>query len=165
MKSSKKVVYPGSFNPITNGHINIVERGLKLFDEMIVAIGTSIDKDPDEYLKDRINLCKESLAQFGDRISVVGFTGLLVDFVRDQGTPFILRGLRTLSDYDYEFQMLVMNRQIEPSVEYVLLPTSHEWSHLSSTRVREIAALGGDVSAFVPECVSDYYRKQYSISN
>lgn len=165
MKSPKKVVYPGSFNPITNGHINIVERGLKLFDAMIVAIGTSIDKDPDEYLKDRISLCKESLAHFGDRISVVGFSGLLVDFVRTQDTPFILRGLRTLTDYDYEFQMLAMNREIEPSVEYVLLPTSIEWSHLSSTRVREIAALGGDVSAFVPKCVSDYYQRLHANTN
>ena len=154
----KRVVYPGSFNPITNGHVNIVERGLELFDEMIVAIGTSIDKDPDTYLRDRIDLCTESLASFGERVKVVGFNGLLVDFVRTQNTRFILRGLRTLTDYDYEFQMLVMNRQIDPSIEYVLLPTSHRWSHLSSTRVREIAALGGDVSPFVPECVSTYYK-------
>ena len=157
----KKVIYPGSFNPITNGHINIVERGLKVFDEMVVAIGTSIDKDPNEYLKDRIRLCEQSLIEFGDRVRVVGFKGLLVDFVREQGTVFVLRGLRTLTDYDYEFQMLVMNRQIQPSIEYVLLPTSHEWSHLSSTRVREIAALGGDVSPFVPACVSEYYQELY----
>ena len=132
---------------------------------MVVAIGTSIDKDPDEYLRDRIRLCRESLKRFGNRVTVVGFNGLLVDFVRQQNTPFILRGLRTLTDYDYEFQMLVMNKQIDPTVEYVLLPTSHKWSHLSSTRVREIAALGGDVSPFVPECVSEYYRALYAKPN
>ena len=153
------VVYPGSFNPITLGHANIVERGLKLFDHVVVAIGTSIDKNPETHLRDRIDLCRLALADFGDQVSVQGFNTLLVDFVRSQNTPFILRGLRTVTDYDYEFQMLEMNRALDPNIEYVLLPTSNEWSHVSSTRVREIASLGGDVSPFVAPCVADYYRK------
>ena len=157
-----KVVYPGSFNPITHGHANIVDRGLHLFDHVIVAIGTSADKDPATYLRDRIDLCGAALAEYGDRVSVLGFNCLLVDFVRAQNTRFILRGLRTLTDYDYEFQMLEMNRVLDPSVEYVLLPTSNEWSHVSSSRVREIASLGGDVSAFVHPAVVEYYRNEYS---
>lgn len=157
-----KVVYPGSFNPITHGHANIVERGLSLFDHVVVAIGTSVDKDPETYLRDRIELCQAALAEYGERVSVHGFNGLLVDFVRSQDTHFILRGLRTVTDYDYEFQMLEMNRVLDPKVEYVLLPTSNEWSHVSSTRVREIASLGGDVSAFVHPAVAEYYRKLHT---
>lgn len=154
-----KVVYPGSFNPITFGHANIVERGLKLFDHVVVAIGTSADKDPDIALRERIDLCRAALADFGDRVSVEGFNTLLVEFVRAHETNFVLRGLRTVTDYDYEFQMLEMNQALDPSIEYVLLPTSNEWSHVSSTRVREIASYGGDVSAFVAPCVVDFYRK------
>ena len=154
-----KVVYPGSFNPITFGHANIVERGLKLFDHVVVAIGTSADKDPDIALRERIDLCRAALADFGDRVSVEGFNTLLVEFVRAHKTNFVLRGLRTVTDYDYEFQMLEMNQALDPSIEYVLLPTSNEWSHVSSTRVREIASYGGDVSAFVAPCVVEHYRK------
>lgn len=156
------VVYPGSFNPITFGHANIVERGLKLFDHVVVAIGTSADKDPDIELHDRIELCREALKEFGSHVSVEGFNTLLVEFVRQHDTKFVLRGLRTVTDYDYEFQMLEMNQALDPSIEYVLLPTSNEWSHVSSTRVREIASYGGDVSAFVAPCVVKYYQKLYS---
>ena len=152
------VVYPGSFNPITFGHTNIVERGLKLFDHVVVAIGTSADKDPEIDLRARIDLCRAALADFGDRVSVAGFNTLLVEFVRAQGTNFVLRGLRTVTDYDYEFQMLEMNQALDPSIEYVLLPTSNEWSHVSSTRVREIASFGGDISTFVAPCVVEYYK-------
>ena len=153
------VVYPGSFNPFTHGHANLVERALNLFDKVIVGIGTSVDKDPDEYLGERIDLCRTALEEFGDRVVVKGFNGLLVEFVRANNTRFILRGLRTLTDYDYEFQMLEMNQALDPSIEYVLLPTSNEWSHVSSTRVREIASYGGDISAFVAPCVVRYYQR------
>lgn len=150
------VVYPGSFNPITYGHSNLVERALHLFDHVIVAIGTSVDKDPDTALAPRIDLCQQALESFGSRVSVEGFNGLLVNFVRSKNTRFILRGLRTLTDYDYEFQMLEMNRHLDPEIEYVLLPTSPEWSFLSSTRVREIASLGGDISSFVHPAVAAF---------
>lgn len=153
-----KVVYPGSFNPITFGHANIVERGLQIFDHVVVAIGTSADKNPDIELKERIDLCRAALADFGDRVSVEGFNTLLVEFVRAHDTKFVLRGLRTVMDYDYEFQMLEMNQAMDPTIEYVLLPTASKWSHVSSTRVREIASYDGDISAFVAPCVVDYYH-------
>ena len=153
------VVYPGSFNPITLGHTNIVERALALFDKIVVAIGNSADKTTEPLVEERLDLCRQSLAAFGDQVSVQSFDGLLVDFVREQNTNFILRGLRTLTDYDYEFQMLEMNRHIDPDIEYVLLPTASRWSFLSSTRVREIAALGGDVAAFVHPAVAEYLRR------
>ena len=154
------VVYPGSFNPITHGHTNIVERALNLFDHVVVAIGTSVDKDPATYLADRMELCRKALAHLDDQVSVEGFNGLLVDYVRSKNTRFVLRGLRTLTDYDYEFQMLSMNQSLDHDIEYVLLPTAHKWSFLSSSRVREIAALGGDISNFVHPAIVDYYREQ-----
>ena len=154
------VVYPGSFNPITHGHTNIVERALNLFDHVVVAIGTSVDKDPATYLADRMELCRKALAHLDDQVSVEGFNGLLVDYVRSKNTRFVLRGLRTLTDYDYEFQMLSMNQSLDQDIEYVLLPTAHKWSFLSSSRVREIAALGGDISNFVHPAIVDHYREQ-----
>ena len=143
------VVYPGSFNPITNGHTDLVNRALNLFDHVILAIGTSAQKDPKVVLKDRIDLCKQVLADHGDRVSVEGFNTLLVDYVRSRNTCFILRGLRTVTDFDYEFQMAEMNQSLDPGIEYVFLPTSKDCSFISSTLVREIASLGGNISQFV----------------
>ena len=143
------VVYPGSFNPITNGHTDLVERALHLFDHVILAIGTSAQKDPKVALADRIELCEDVAKQYGDRVSVEGFNTLLVDFVSSKGARFILRGLRTVTDFDYEFQMAEMNRSLSPQIEYVFLPTSKDCSFISSTLVREISAMGGDISQFV----------------
>lgn len=151
------VVYPGSFNPITIGHMDLVERALNLFDHVIVAIGTSAQKDPSVDLKDRIELCREVLADFGERVSVDGFNTLLVDYVRSKNSHYILRGLRTVTDFDYEFQMAEMNQSLDPSIEYVFLPTSKDCSFISSTLVREIAALGGDISQFVHPAVVRAY--------
>ncbi|MEM9741176.1 MAG: pantetheine-phosphate adenylyltransferase [Pseudomonadota bacterium] len=153
------VVYPGSFNPITNGHTDLVERALGLFDHVVLAIGTSAQKDPSTYLADRISLCQEVLEPYGDRVTVEGFNSLLVDYVRSKGTRFVLRGLRTVTDFDYEFQMAEMNRSLDPAVEYVFLPTSKECSFISSTLVREIAALDGDISNFVHPAVVAAYKK------
>ena len=149
------VVYPGSFNPITNGHTDLVKRALNLFDKVILAIGTSAQKDPEDYLKDRIALCRTVLAEFGDRVSVEGFNTLLVDYVRSRNTTFILRGLRTVTDFDYEFQMAEMNQSLDAEIEYVFLPTSKECSFISSTLVREIASLGGDITNFVHPAVRE----------
>lgn len=147
------VVYPGSFNPITNGHTDLVERALSLFDHVILAIGTSAQKNPKVDLKERIELCEQVLARYGDHVSVEGFNTLLVDYVKSKDTRFILRGLRTVTDFDYEFQMAEMNRSLDPSIEYVFLPTSKDCSFISSTLVREIASLGGDISQFVDPIV------------
>lgn len=149
------VVYPGSFNPITNGHTDLVKRALNLFDRVILAIGSSAQKAPEVHLKSRIELCRKVLAEFGDRVSVEGFNSLLVDYVRSKDTTFILRGLRTVTDFDYEFQMAEMNQSLDPEIEYVFLPTSKECSFISSTLVREIATLGGDVSNFVHPAVRE----------
>lgn len=151
----KTVVYPGSFNPITNGHTDLVERALSLFDHVILAIGTSAQKNAKVDLKDRIDLCNVVLAEYGDRVSVVGFNTLLVDYVRSRGTRFILRGLRTVTDFDYEFQMAEMNQSLDSEIEYVFLPTSKDCSFISSTLVREIASLGGDISQFVHPAVNE----------
>ena len=158
--SKRTVVYPGSFNPITNGHTDLVERALHLFDHVVLAIGTSINKDPKVDLADRIALCEKVLAKYGDRVSVEGFNSLLVDYVRSKDTRFVLRGLRTVTDFDYEFQMAEMNRSLDPQLEYVFLPTSKDCSFISSTLVREISALGGDISQFVhPEVISELASK------
>ncbi|HAR31595.1 MAG TPA: pantetheine-phosphate adenylyltransferase [Gammaproteobacteria bacterium] len=155
----KVVVYPGSFNPITNGHVDLVKRALNLFDHVILAIGTSAQKNPAVDLKDRIDLCREVLSEFGDRVSVDGFNTLLVDYVRSKGARFILRGLRTVTDFDYEFQMAEMNQSLDPEIEYVFLPTSKECSFISSTLVREISSLGGDITQFVHPAVVRAYRR------
>ena len=153
------VVYPGSFNPITFGHRDIIERALRLFDKVIVAVGTAADKDPETHLATRIGLCRSALAEFGDRVQVEGFNVLLVEYVRGKNTRFVVRGLRTMSDFDYEYQMIAMNQTLAPDLEYVLLPTARQWSFLSSSRVREIAALGGDISEFVHPAVAAHYRE------
>jgi pantetheine-phosphate adenylyltransferase len=155
----KRVVYPGSFNPITNGHTDLVERALRLFDHVILAIGTSAQKDPAVDLADRIALCEEVLKEFGDKVSVEGFNTLLVDYAKSRGTQFILRGLRTVTDFDYEFQMAEMNQSLDNDIEYVFLPTAKETSYISSTLVREIASLGGDISQFVHPAVVHAYDR------
>ena len=153
----KSVVYPGSFNPITNRHTDLINRALNLFDHVVLAIGTSAQKNPSVDLADRIALCQKVLEEFGDRVTVEGFNTLLVNYVRTKKAKFILRGLRTVTDFDYEFQMAEMNQSLDPSIEYVFLPTSKDCSFISSTLVREIAALGGDISQFVhPEVVRAY---------
>ena len=147
------VVYPGTFNPITVGHIDLVRRARKLFDHVIVAIGTSQQKDPKTHLAERIALCREALAEI-DGVEVDGFNKLLVDYVQERDARFILRGLRTVADFEYEFQMVDMNRRLAPEIEYVFLAPSENCSFISSTLVREIAAYGGDVSQFVHPAVA-----------
>ena len=151
----KTVIYPGTFNPITNGHTDLVKRALNLFDNVILAIGTSAQKAGSDALLDRIRLCEKVLAPFGSRVNVERFHGLLVDYANAKNTRFILRGLRTMADFEYEFQMAEMNTELEPSIEYVFLLPSKSCSFISSTLVREIASLGGDVSKFVDPIVAD----------
>ena len=157
-------VYPGHFNPITNGHVDVLRRGLSLFDKIILAIGTSPQKNPETHLAERIDLCRRVLTDFGDRVEVEGFNSLLVDYMRQRGTRFILRGLRTITDFEYEFQMAEMNHALAPDIEYVFLPTSKDYSFISSTLVREIASFGGDVSKLVDPRVAEALKRQYGLT-
>jgi pantetheine-phosphate adenylyltransferase len=144
----KTVVYPGTFNPITNGHTDLVERAAGIFDRVIVAVGTSTQKASRMTLDERVVLCQEVLAHLPN-VEVRGFTCLLTDFVRAEGANLILRGLRTVADFEYEFQLVGMNRVLAPEIETVFLAPAEHLAYISSTLVREIATYGGDISRFV----------------
>lgn len=141
------VLYPGTFNPIHNGHTDLVKRAAKLFDQVVLGIATSPQKSPSE-LQLRVALAREALAQI-DNIEVRGFNVLTVDFAREIGASVILKGIRTVTDFDYEFQMLNMNRALEPDIETVFLAPSEDFSYISSSLVRQIAAYGGKIDQFV----------------
>ncbi|MDC1528255.1 pantetheine-phosphate adenylyltransferase [Gammaproteobacteria bacterium] len=148
----KTVVYPGTFNPITNGHTDLVERASAIFDRVIVAVGSSKLKSTMAPLEKRVSVTREVLAHI-DNVEVTGFEGLLTDFVKKQNARLILRGLRTVADFEYEFQLVGMNRVLAPDIETIFLAPAEEFSYISSTLVREIAAYGGDISSFVSPLV------------
>ena len=144
----KVAVYPGTFNPITNGHTDLVERAAGLFDKIIVAVGTNRQKNNSLSTERRVELATEVLGHLTNA-EVTAFDGLLTDFVRQREANIILRGLRTVADFEYEFQLVGMNRVMDPSIETVFLAPAEHLSYISSTLVREIASLGGDISKFV----------------
>lgn len=146
------VLYPGTFNPIHNGHADLVERAAKIFERVIVGIATSPHKSPSE-LELRVNLASEALDHVKN-VDVKGFNVLTVDFAKEIGASVILKGIRTVTDFEYEFQMLSMNRALQPGLETVFLAPSEEFSYISSTLVRQIASYGGDVSQFVHPSVA-----------
>ncbi len=143
-------IYPGTFDPLTFGHIDLAHRALRLFDRLIVAIAVDTDKHPTFTAEERIEMAQLAFADEGDAITVSSFDGLLVDFARDQGAQAIIRGLRAVSDFEYEFQLASMNRQLAPDLESIFLTPAKEYAFVSSSLVKEVAALGGDVSHFVP---------------
>ncbi|MCB1671403.1 MAG: pantetheine-phosphate adenylyltransferase [Gammaproteobacteria bacterium] len=148
----KVAVYPGTFNPITNGHTDLVERASRLFDHIIVAIGTNRQKNVVLTTGQRVELAREVLGHL-DNVEVCAFDSLLTEFVKQRGANIILRGLRTVADFEYEFQLVGMNRILEPSIETVFLAPAEHLSYISSTLVREIASYGGDISKFVHPAV------------
>ena len=148
----KTVVYPGTFNPITNGHTDLVERASTIFDRVIVAVGSSKLKSTLAPLEKRVSVTSEVLGHISN-VEVIGFEGLLTEFVKQQNAKLILRGLRTVADFEYEFQLVGMNRVLAPDIETLFLAPDEEYSYISSTLVREIAAYGGDISAFVSPIV------------
>ena len=154
------VVYPGTFDPITNGHIDLVERASRLFDRVVVAIASSEKKKPLFDLDERVALVEQSLAHL-DNIEVKGFNILLTRFVTEQGSNCVLRGLRAVADFEYEFQLANMNRAMNPDFESVFLTPAEHLSYISSSLVREIASLGGDVTPFVPPLVVDALSKKF----
>jgi pantetheine-phosphate adenylyltransferase len=144
----KIAVYPGTFDPITNGHSDIVERAARLFDRVIVAIAANADKTPVFSLEERVALAKTALSHV-QGVEVCSFDCLLVEFIRQHSAQVILRGLRAVSDFEYEFQLASMNRQLAPDIETMFLTPAEQYAFVSSSLVREIAGLGGDVSSFV----------------
>lgn len=143
-----RAVYPGTFDPITNGHEDLIQRASRLFDEVVVGVAHSQSKRPFFSLDERVSLAREVLAPYSN-VTVLGFTGLLSEFVKEQAASVILRGLRAVSDFEYEFQLAGMNRRLAPGVETLFLTPSDKYLFLSATIVREIAVLGGDIAAFV----------------
>ncbi len=143
-----RAVYPGTFDPITNGHEDLIQRASRLFSEVVVGVAHSQAKRPFFSLDERVGLAKEVLAPYKN-VLVMGFSGLLSEFVKEQNATVILRGLRAVSDFEYEFQLAGMNRRLAPGVETLFLTPSDKYLFLSATIVREIAVLGGDISAFV----------------
>lgn len=146
--SSIAVVYPGTFDPITRGHSDLVERAARLFEQVIVAVAASPAKTPCFSLEERISLAREALAGYPN-VEVRGFDILLADFARDCGARVLLRGLRAVSDFEYEFQLANMNRHLVPEVETLFLTPAEQYAYISASLVREVAALGGNVSPFV----------------
>lgn len=143
-----KAVYPGTFDPVTRGHEDLVRRASRIFDSVIVAVADSAAKKPFFDIEERVDMARSVLSDYGN-VSVVSFSGLLMDFVRERNAKVILRGLRAVSDFEYEFQMAGMNRNLYPEVETLFLTPSEQYMFISATIVREIAGLGGDVSPFV----------------
>ncbi|MCY0965772.1 pantetheine-phosphate adenylyltransferase [Parathalassolituus penaei] len=153
------VVYPGTFDPITNGHTDLVERAARMFDHIIVAVADNPKKRPMLDLDTRVNLARDVLAHLKN-VEVTGFNNLLADFVRQRNANIILRGLRAVSDFEYEFQLANMNRVLAPTVESMFLTPAEKHSYISSTLVREIASLEGDVGNFVHPLVAAALQRQ-----
>ncbi len=153
------VVYPGSFDPISYGHIDLVERGLKVFGELTVAVAHNEGKGPLFTMAERVEMVREVLRDVPN-VKIDSYDGMTVDYVRSAGASMILRGIRTISDFEYEFQMALTNRHFADDVEMVFMMTSSKYSYLSSHFIKEIAALGGDVSAFVPPLVEERLKEK-----
>lgn len=159
--SGRLAVYPGTFDPLTRGHEDLVRRACGLFDHVIVGIARSPSKKPCFELEERVEMAREVLAPVKNA-TVLGFGGLLMNFLREQGATVIIRGLRAVSDFDYEFQMAGMNRSLHPDVETVFLTPGEQYMFISATMVREIASLGGDVSKFVQPLVGARLAKRFN---
>lgn len=144
-------IYPGTFDPITFGHIDLAQRALRLFDRVVVAIGTDSAKQPTFTIEERVRMAQLSFTDLDDKVEIASFDGLLVDFARAAGAQAIIRGLRAVSDFEYEFQLASMNRQLAPDLESIFLTPAKEYAFVSSSLVKEVAMLGGNVSHFVPE--------------
>jgi pantetheine-phosphate adenylyltransferase len=148
----RRAIYPGSFDPVTNGHLDVIERARKLFDEVVVAVACNDQKMPFFTLAERLEFLGQVTAPLAG-VTIAPLDGLLVEFARAQNAHAVVRGLRAVSDFEFEFQMALMNRKLEATVETIFLMPKEEYTYLSSRIVKEIARLGGDVSSFVPACV------------
>lgn len=157
----KIAVYPGSFDPVTNGHLDIIERGLKLFDKLIVTIMFNPTKKSLFTVEERLELLEKSLKKFSN-IEIDSFSGLLVDYAAKQKAQAILRGMRAVSDFEYEFQMALMNRRLNREIQTVFLITGTQWIFTSSSIIKEAARFGGNISSMVPPAVNEKLKKKLS---
>jgi len=157
----RRAVYPGSFDPVTNGHLDVIERASRLYDEVLVAIAHNEAKEGLFSFEERVTLLKEAV-ECHPNVRVTQFSGLLVNFAREVDAQVIIRGLRAVSDFEYEFQMALMNRKLDGDVETMFLMPKEEYSYVSSRLVKEIARLGGSIDAFVPDCIARALREKFS---
>jgi pantetheine-phosphate adenylyltransferase len=154
---SRVAIYPGSFDPLTNGHVDIIERGSRIFDSIIVSILANVEKTPLFSEKERVDIIRDV---FKDRtnVKVETFNGLLVDYAKQKGAHVIVRGLRAVSDFEYEFQMALMNRHLEPGLETVFMMPAEQYTYISSRLIKEVFTLGGEISGLVPPVVEEKLR-------
>jgi len=152
-------IYPGSFDPVTNGHLDLIARGARIFDRLIVAVLQNLDKSPVFSAQERADMLREVTKEWPN-VEVDLFDGLLVDYVRRRNAQVILRGIRAISDYEYEFQMALMNRRLEPNVETVFMMPAEKYSYLSSRIVREVVQLGGSIEGLVPPLVVERLKSK-----
>ncbi|RLE02685.1 MAG: pantetheine-phosphate adenylyltransferase, partial [Candidatus Aminicenantes bacterium] len=156
--------YPGSFDPITNGHVDIILRGLKIFDKILIAVLENPKKTPLFSTKERVEMIKEIFAK-EEKVEVKSFHGLLVDFARKNKAHVVMRGLRAISDFEYEFQMALMNRKLDPEIETLFMMPNVKYSFLSSRLVKEVCMLGGCLTGLVPEIVEKRLREKFKLSS
>ena len=155
-----RAIYPGSFDPLTNGHLDLIERGSKIFDELIVGILRNAEKDPLFTLAERLDMLERMVKRF-ENVRVESFEGLLVEYAMQKRAKAVLRGIRAISDYEYELQMALMNRKLQPQLETVFMMPAEAYSYLSSRLVKEVFRLGGSVRGLVPELVEERLREKF----
>jgi pantetheine-phosphate adenylyltransferase len=158
MKKGRVAIYPASFDPITNGHLDLIERALELFDELIVAVAINVGKEPLFSVEERLDMVKTVVDRPNVRVDTIDC--LLVEYARRQGARIVIRGLRAVSDFDYEFEMAMMNNHMYPEMESVFLMASKRWFYVSASRIRELVRFGSDVSEFVPPLVQTRLRQR-----
>jgi pantetheine-phosphate adenylyltransferase len=156
----RRAIYPGSFDPITNGHLDVLERATRIFDEVVVAVAVNSQKTGLFSIEERTALIKE-VTGHNDRIRVAHFDGLLVDFATEQDATALVSGLRAISDFEFEFQMTLMNRKLQPGIETIFLTPREEYIYVSSSITKEIARLGGDISSLVPDSVGKALKAKF----
>jgi pantetheine-phosphate adenylyltransferase len=156
----KIAIYPGTFDPITNGHVDLIQRGLRIFDKIIVAVAENPKKAPLFTAEERVKMAEEAVKGLGN-VKVESFDGLLMDYAREKGAKAIIRGLRAVSDFEYELQMALMNRRLDQEIETVFMMPSEEYSYLTSSIVKEVASLKGSTKGLVPEAVEKEFRKKF----
>ena len=157
----RTAVYPGTFDPVTNGHIDVIERALKLFDKLYIVVGDNPQKAPTFTTEERVSMLKEALKKYNNRIEIEHFDGLLLNFVKKKNSNVVIRGLRAISDFEFEFSRALISRELANDVETIFLMTKDDFAFLSSSIIKEIAMFNGPVKGFVPEIVEKKLREKF----